>query len=511
MPIHMKNVTVEFPGIRALKNVDLSFRDGSMCAVLGANGSGKSTLVKVLTGIYKPMPGAQIEINGKIFSEIKSPNLAKSIGIRVVHQDAPLINSLSIAESIAVLRGYPKTRFGRILWKELWRYSRELLEFWGIDLDPSALVGQISSAERSMVAMAIAMGKDEELNQTKALILDEADASIPEEEARRFLAKARKVADLGIPVIMVTHRLKSVMETCDDAYILNDGNVVYAGSIADINQEFVVSKMIKSEHSLVMDEIIGVDELWKVVQATPPQENKEVVLSVEHLSGGILRDVSFQTRAGEVVGFVGVTDSGVTELPYILGGAKKQKAGTVRLLGEAFPKNISPGKAIKMGISLVPSDRLAQGGVMTRTLRENMLLPKEDKFFMRSKRAKGAVHIAMRVLDIRPPIADRQFGKFSGGNQQKAIVAKWLFTCPRVLVMDDPTYGVDPAARLKIFEAIRDSARNRVSIVVFSTEPEQLAVLCDRVIVLQKGQIVHELNKADGSLTRETIARWCYT
>lgn len=510
MPIRVKNIVVEFPGIRALKGVDLEFQDGHMHAVLGANGSGKSTLVKVMTGIYKPEAGAEIIINGQSFSDIKDPNMAKRLGIRVVHQEAPLINTLSIAESIAVLRGYPKTKSGRILWKELRQYSRELLKFWDIDLDADTLVSQISSSERSMVAMATAIGKDEELAQTKALILDEADASIPEEEARRFLVKARKVADMGIPVIMVTHRLKSVMETCDDASILNDGQVVFSGPLQGIDQEFIVSKMLKSEHSIVVDEEIGVDALWRSVDAVPPAAGSGPVLQVKDLESDKLKGISFQLDSGEILGIAGITDSGVTELPYILGGSGRWRAGQIILNGESLKSGLTPKKAIAKGISLVPSDRFRQGGVMNRTLRENMLLPNENKFFLRSRKADRAVEVAMQVLDVRPAYAKQLFGKFSGGNQQKAIVAKWLFTCPKVLVLDDPTYGVDPAARRKIFAAIQDSARNHVGVVVFSTEPEQLATLCDRVLVLQKGRITHQLRKADGTLTRESIARWCY-
>lgn len=511
MPIHVKNVSVEFPGIRALKGIELEFQDGRMHAVLGANGSGKSTLVKVLTGIYKPQPGAEIVINGQSFAEIRDPNMAKRLGIRVVHQEAPLIGSLSIAESIAVLRGYPTTRFGRVLWKELRCYSRELLKFWDIDLDVDLLVSQISSSERSMVAMATAIGKEEELFETKALILDEADASIPEEEARRFLSKARKVADMGIPVIMVTHRLKSVMETCDDTSILNDGNVAFTGPLADIDQDFIVSKMLKSEHSVSIDDAIGVDNLWRSVGAAPPENAEGAILEVKNLRSSRLRDISFSLSRGEVLGIAGITDSGVGELPYILGGSGKWTGGEVILDGESLKHSITPKQAIRKGISLVPSDRFRQGGVMTRTMRENMLLPNEDKFFLKSKKAYQAVEAAMQILDVRPAYADQQFGKFSGGNQQKAIVAKWLFTCPKVLVLDDPTYGVDPAARMKIFAAIQDSAKNHVGIVVFSTEPEQLATLCDRVIVLQKGVIAHELKREDGTLNRESIARWCYT
>ena len=510
MAVEVRNVIVEFPGIRALKGIDLAFQDGRMHAVLGANGSGKSTLVKVLTGIYHPEPGAEIRIDGKSFSEIKDPNMAKNLGVRVVHQEAPLINTLSIAECIAVLRGYPRTRTGRILWKELYRYSQDLLDFWDIHLDVHTLVGQISSSERSMVAMAAAIGKDEELETTKALILDEADASIPEEEARRFLTKARKVADLGIPVIMVTHRLKSVMETCDDASILNDGNVAFSGPLKEINQDFIVSKMLKSEQSIVVDGAIGVENLWHCVDMEPPAEKDGTVLEVKDLKSEKLRGISFSVQRGEVLGIVGITDSGVSELPYILGGSGSWEEGDLILDGEMLKRGITPKQAIQKGISLVPSDRFRQGGVMGRTLRENILLPNESKFFLKSKKAYQSVNVAMQTLDVRPAYPNQMFGKFSGGNQQKAIVAKWLFTCPKVLVLDDPTYGVDPAARLKIFAAIQDSARNHIGVVVFSTEPEQLATLCDRVIVLQKGLVAQVLKKNDGTLTRESIARWCY-
>ena len=234
------------------------------------------------------------------------------------------------------------------------------------------------------------------------------------------------------------------------------------------------------------------------------------MLEVKDLKSEKLRGISFSVQRGEVLGIVGITDSGVSELPYILGGSGSWEEGDLILDGEMLKRGITPKQAIQKGISLVPSDRFRQGGVMGRTLRENILLPNESKFFLKSKKAYQAVNVAMQTLDVRPAYPNQMFGKFSGGNQQKAIVAKWLFTCPKVLVLDDPTYGVDPAARLKIFAAIQDSARNHIGVVVFSTEPEQLATLCDRVIVLQKGLVAQVLKKNDGTLTRESIARWCY-
>ncbi|MCB6201985.1 ATP-binding cassette domain-containing protein [Extibacter muris] len=510
MPIQVKNLTVRFPGLYALKDVDITFEDGRMHAVLGANGSGKSTLVKVLTGIYSPESGAEIVIGSQKFQQIKDPNMAMGLGIRAVHQEAPLIDTLSIAESIAVMRGYPQNKLGKVQWKKLYEYSEELLRFWEIDLPCRKLVSQISATERSMVAMAIAMGKGEELSDTKALILDEADASVPEDEAKRFLAKARKAARLGIPVIMVTHRLKSVMEMCDDVTILNDGKVVHSGGLSGVGQDFIIARMLKSEQSLKTEECVDISRLWDFAGSSLRQDKEDTLLQVENLYADKIHGISFALSRGEILGIAGMSDSGTAELPYILGGSGKWKSGEIRLDGEKLPDKMTPGKGIKRGISLVPSDRPRQGGVMNRTLRENVMLPLENRFFLKSKKAYAAVEAAIQELDVRPPFADQQFAKFSGGNQQKAIVAKWLFTCPKVLVLDDPTYGVDPGARMKIFAALRESARKRVGIIVFSTEPEQLASLCDRVIVLRKGEIAHELFRSDGTLTRKSIARWCY-
>ncbi|HML36791.1 MAG TPA: sugar ABC transporter ATP-binding protein [Bacillota bacterium] len=512
MSVSVKNVSVVFPGIKALKDVSLTFEPGNVHAVLGANGSGKSTLVKVLTGIYKPEKGAAIAIGDNSVSIIKDPSHARELGVRVVHQEAPLINSLSVAECIALFKGYPKNKIGKIMWKELYKYSNELLSFLNIDVDPKTLVSKLSSSERAMVAMAIAIGKEEEAKETKLLILDEADASIPEDEAEHFLERVKRVAELGIPVIMVTHRLKAVKSTCSEASILNDGQVVYSGNLCDIDEDFIVKKMLPAKRADAADDgvDVNVEKLWSVINAARPEAKENNVLEVNGLISEKLQGITFELRPGEILGIAGITDSGVSELPLILGGAVNRTAGDIVLDGKALPRKLSPRSVIDAGLSLVPSDRFRQGGVMTRTLRDNVLLPNEKRYYGRPKLIRETMETAIKVLDIRPPIPTMKFGKFSGGNQQKAIICKWLLMCPKVLVLDDPTYGVDPAARLKIFAAIRDSAANNVGVVVFSTEPEQLAFLCSRVLVLRKGKVVNELSKEDNTLTRESIARWCY-
>jgi ribose transport system ATP-binding protein len=509
MTISIKNVSVTFPGIKALSEVGLTFNKGRIHAVLGANGSGKSTLVKVLTGVYKPDAGAAIRIEGEEYAAIEDPNMSLKLGIKVVHQEAPLIDSLSVAENVALFKGYPLKKNNMINWSLLHAQARELMDFYGIEVDAKSYVRDLTASERSMVAIAITLGDAESISETKAFILDEADASIPEDDAEKFLKRVRLIADLDIPVIMVTHRMREVEAYCDDVSILNDGKVVFTGEMKDIDQDFIIRHMLKAGTEGI-EQDVSVTALWEIADKRPPEKTADAALVVEGLTGETLNELTFSVSPGEIVGIAGIADSGVSELPLILGGAINRKSGTYAIAGKALPRKLTPRKVIREGIALVPSDRLRQGGVMTRSLRDNMLLPNEPKYFGRKKLAYETTEKAVEVLDIRPDAPDMRFGKFSGGNQQKSIVAKWLLMCPRVLVLDDPTYGVDPTARLKIFASIRDSADNGVAVVVFSTEPEQLVLLCTKVLVLRKGQVVTELKREDGSLTRESIARWCY-
>lgn len=516
MAVSVDNITVSFPGIRALDNVSLNFIDGHVHGVLGANGSGKSTLVKVLTGVYQPDEkcGSKINVDDKCVSNFQDPSASKAIGISVVHQEAPLINVLSVAESVALFNGYPKSHTGLVDWKKLYKYTEELFAFYNIDINPRAMVSDLSAAERGMVAMSIALGKDEDLARTKVLILDEADASIPESEAQPFLEHVKKISGFGIPVIMVTHRLKAVKAICDDVTILNDGKVTFTGSINDISETEIIDKMLRQDQKKVQtvesEKNSLLQNLWSVGGRTAAKQNSENTLEVKDLIADNINGLSFKVKRGEILGFVGVGDSGVSELPMVLFGDKKRYGGEVYISGEKLPQHINPRQAIKKGLMLQPTDRLRQGGVMSVSLRDNLQLPNEMNFWHKSKKDTEVVEMAINEFDIRPKISNMPFGKFSGGNQQKAIIAKWLKLRPSVLIMDDPTYGVDPAARMKIFASIKNASENGVSVVMFSTEPEQLAYVCTRIIVMNHGKIMQELHAADGTLTRESIARWCY-
>lgn len=516
MAVSVDRITVSFPGIKALDQVSLHFADGHVHGVLGANGSGKSTLVKVLTGVYQPDEkcGAGIIVDTQKTEAFADPSAAKEMGIRVVHQEAPLIGDLSVAESVALFQGYPKKPSGLIDWKKLYAYTAELFDFYHIPIQPGKYVRDLSAAERGMVAMSIALGKEEDLKKTKVLILDEADASIPEGEAELFLEHVKKIAQFGIPVIMVTHRLKAVKAICDDVTVLNDGKVVFSGSSKEISEAEIVDKMLRQDQGDTVEAEAEKDskleDIWKIGKKVSGSK-AENALEVREMVTKNIDHLSFQVKHGEIVGIVGVGDSGVSELPMLLFGDKKMISGEILVDGEKLPQRLNPRTAIKHRLMLQPADRLTQGGVMSLTLRDNLQLPDEKNYWHKRKLDREVVEMTIDEFDIRPKMANMSFGKFSGGNQQKAIVAKWMKLRPAVLVMDDPTYGVDPAARQKIFASMKNASETGIAMVVFSTEPEQLANVCTRILVLKKGKIVQELHAEDGGLTREKIARWCYS
>ena len=314
---------------------------------------------------------------------------------------------------------------------------------------------------------------------------------------------------------MVTHRLKAVHAICDDVTILNDGKVTFTGPITGITQEQIIAKMLRQDQIVPETEERSsgseLPKLWELGgRGSAESAANEPALKVENLVADNLEGLSFEVARGEVLGIVGIADSGVNELPLVLFGDGRIDGGSISVYGKQLPRRMTPRRAIRSGLMLQPADRLRQGGVMSLSLRDNLQMPDEMSFWHKGKKDRAVVDKAIYEFDVRPRMSNMPFGKFSGGNQQKAIIAKWLKLHPSVLIMDDPTYGVDPAARKKIFSSIEDASANGVAIVVFSTEPEQLVNVCTRIIVLSGGKIAKELYKADGSLTRETIARWCY-
>jgi ABC-type sugar transport system ATPase subunit len=388
------------------------------------------------------------------------------------------------------------------------------LERLGIPAGPEQMAADLSPAERAMVSLAFALD-DIDDGGVEVLVLDEVTAHIPESEAMAFLELVRRVPELGVPVLMVTHRFKEVLTFADRATVLSDGRVVHRGPAKDLGFEELVGYMTAARTGLaataaeVADEeaaaaaisVEGLRDLWR--RDVAPVDPEEPILELVDVSGVQLDGVGFVLRPGEIVGVAGLPESGIGELPTILAGATPRAGGTIRLAGEELPRSLTPAEAIAAGLLSVPRDRHAEGGAASLTLAENMTLPEASRFWHRGRRERGIVGRFLDGFDVRPPRADALFGTLSGGNQQKVVIAKWMIAKPRVLVLDNPTAGVDPAARRQLFEIFHEAAADGLALLVFSSEPEQFAEHCSRVLVLGHGRITGEL--AAESLAAETI------
>lgn len=509
----LDDISKAFPGIQALKGVDLTVKRGQVHALLGENGSGKSTLVKVIAGVYEPDEGS-ITIAGQRRSSLHSPAAAHDLGVRAVHQEAPLVDTLRVTECVALFHGYPIGGLGRVRWSRLVRRTFQLFEELGISIDPRAMASSLSPAERALVSLAIALGGVG--GQTELLVLDEATAALPQRDADVFLERVASLAGQGLPVLMVTHRLGE-LGIADEVTVLRDGAVVHSGPADDASEEFLVEKMVgESDLARGRAAPVGADagsvvRLWASSRrgaAAGAVGDEPSALEVAHLGTNLLRDVSLEVVRGEIVGVAGLRDSGIGELPLVLAGALERSQGEIRVNGTVLPRRLTPRRARDAGIALVPADRLHQGGVASLSVADNIVLPEAQRYWHNARFERGVVQAVLDELDVRPPNGAALFGQLSGGNQQKALFGKWLLLRPSVLVLDDPTYGVDPGARRKIFEIIHGAAAEGVGILLFSTEPEQLVATCSRVLVLREGLIAGELAGTD--LDLETLTRWAW-
>lgn len=503
--IAVNKISKTFPGTLALDQVSLCVGAGNVHALLGANGSGKSTLVKILTGVYQPDAGT-MRVGERELTQIGSPNEANALGIAAVHQESPLVDTLTVAECVALFRGYP-TAYGRVRWPALRRQTRELLEHNNVDVDPEMLAGLLSPAERALVGLAIALDRVDA--NLRLLVLDEVTASLPQDQANTYLQRVEALASAGTPVLMVTHRLAEVHELASHVTVLRDGRVVHQGQAGEASDGSLVTHMVgerSSAHAAGgrMSRGATTSKLWRGEHRT----DAPVVLEVERLAGKRVVDASFTLRAGEIVGIAGRPECGVTELPLLLSGAIQRGGGRLRIQGRELRVRATPREFLQSGLALLPADRLRNGGVASLSVKDNVVLPAARRYWHQPTRERTVLRQLIEHLDVRPPSESTLFGSLSGGNQQKVLLGKWLLMGPSVLVLDDPTSGVDPGARETIFAMLRQAATEGLAVLLFSTEPEQLAAMCSRILVLRDGRIVTEL--AGENLTLESVTTWCY-
>jgi ribose transport system ATP-binding protein len=504
--LRVSNLSKTFDSATVLKRAGISVNAGEIHALLGANGSGKSTLVKLITGVYVPDPGAEIEVNEVATSGHYSPDDAYQLGIRVVHQEAPLIDTLTLAELTALHNGFPTAFRTFIRARALARETRRILARLNIEVDPDTTASRLSAAERAMFALALALS-DLEAGK-RLLVLDEATASLPVNEASRFLSAVSEAAGAGAGVLLVTHRLAEVLELSHRVTVLRNGEVVFSGATGDCTHDSLVdeivgprrAELVEAESRAVLHTARFAPERMSDAGGHGAANGRATVdplLSVQDLSGEVVEQCSLELAAGEILGICGIFGSGVSELGRLVAGVEHRTAGSIRVAGKELPENAQPHHALRLGVVYVPADRLREGGIGALSMRENVALPAFNSYWMKPGRESDDVAHVVDTFAVQPPDPEYKFGALSGGNQQKVILGKWALLRPRVWVLDDPTAGVDPGAREEIFGVLRGLAQEGVGIIFISSEPEQLARMASRVLVMKSGHISGELQGND--------------
>jgi ribose transport system ATP-binding protein len=481
--VDIRGLSKTFPGQRALIDVDMEVRPAEIHALLGENGSGKSTLIKVLAGIYTPDPGAVITVEGQRLPP-SSPRESRRLGLQFVHQALGIVEDLTAVENIALGTGYRRRVRALINWRAQREKTIRLLAKLSATFDIDCPVSALRPVDRSAIAIARAL--DDDGGTTKVLVLDEPTAALPPSEVQTLFSLVRQARDAGTSVIYVSHRLDEIFELAERTTVLRDGIALATVAITDINRQGLVEMIAGG----------AAPSPARGPEATAIATVGDLALAVHDLTGQRLQGVNFSVRAGEVVGVAGLTGSGREELAGALVGARPS---TVRLVDGAGRQcvNPTPRKAKQFGVVLILPSRTRGAASPDLTVRENLTLPalmRYSKFGLVRRQAEARDTVRwIQQLNIRPADPERAFAVLSGGNQQKVVFSKWLNISPTVLVVDDPTSGVDVGARAAIYELIRARAAQGTAVIVCSSDSEDLVATCDRVLVLGDGQIVDEL------------------
>ncbi|MEV8632294.1 sugar ABC transporter ATP-binding protein [Streptosporangium sp. NPDC051023] len=479
-------ITKSFSGQTVLKGVDLDVQAGEVHGLVGENGSGKSTFIKVLAGYHAPddLPGTAITVHGESMSLPLDPDQQRRRGVVFVHQDLGLVESATVTENIRLRTR--RVRFGwRVSWREENRHVAALLEQCGLRVEPTRLVGELSQVQRAQVAIARAV--DQLADATRGLlVLDEPTASLPRDGVEQLFATVKRVAANGVGVLLVTHRLEELLENTQRVTVLRNGGKVACEATESLDEARLTE--------LILGQPLG--EFYP-----PPHEPQEAVIAeFADVQGRDVRPTSFTVRRGEVVGVTGLIGMGWDELPYLLFGAKHATGGTIRTAaGEQVRlQSLSPRRAMKMGFALLPGDRLAEASVQSASVRENLSIATIGRYFtrgvVRRKLERARVKSLLHEYDVRPHGTERALSTLSGGNQQKVLIAKWFETGPSLLLLHEPTQGVDVGAQSQIYQRIRDAAQKGLGVVLASAEYEHLPHICDRVLVFREGKVVSELS-----------------
>ncbi len=478
--IEVKAVQKYFGGVKAIKNIDLSLKEGEIHAIVGENGAGKSTLMKILSGAYIKDKG-EITIFGKQV-EIGSPKVSKKHGIGIVYQEFSLVPDLSVAENIFLDR--ISNSIGFVNHKALQEKTKKIIGQFGFDIDPQKKVEEFSVGWQQIIEITKVLSQD-----IKILILDEPTAVLSPQEIRVLFEILNKLKNQGVSILYISHRLEEIFEIADRLTVIKDGSSIATKEISEVTEKQVVEYMIGRP----------MDSLFPEKTSNLGKE----LLRVEHLSNGnLFNDVSFSLKEGEILGFAGLIGAGRTEVARVLFGIDSKTSGDIYLHGEKV--NIrSPRQAIANGIGLVPEDRKMQGAILEMPIVQNVTMTKlfdvSKIGFINFRKENNIMSSFKEKLGIRMGGSQLPVSSLSGGNQQKVVLAKWLFADPKILILDEPTRGVDVGAKAEIYEIISELAKLGYALIVISSELLELIGLCDRILVLSEGQQKGILPKAEFS------------
>jgi ribose transport system ATP-binding protein len=496
----MRNITMRFGSFRALKNVDFRVDHGEIVGLLGENGCGKSTLIKVLAGVNAPDEGGSLHLNGTPVPLPLAPGQFRDLGLSFVHQDLGLARTLTVAENLVVAEKASAKSRRAINWRRETRRIKRLLDSYHVNVDPQAPINELPPVGQALVAIVRAA---EELKAYREradvpqsiLFLDEPTVFLPETEVEFLFDLVRRVVREGASAVFISHDLGAVRALCDRAVVLRDGELAGEAPIATTSDRELIDMIVGSASGKVVGQRRRhANQIALDTVAT--------ACTVEDLRGGRVLGVDFAVRSTEIVGIAGLLGSGAEDIPYLCFGSQRSDTGVLTVGGRRLRlPAIKPFDAVRAGVALVPADRRRDGIAPALTVAENATILVNETYTrfgrLQARRLSGVVHRLLEKFDVRPRRPEVHLGQLSGGNQQRVVLAKWLEIAPRLLLLHEPTQGVDVAARAEIYRLVREATAGGMATLWVSSDFEELETVCDRVLIVADGLVRAELSGDD--------------
>ncbi|MBI0028764.1 ribose ABC transporter ATP-binding protein RbsA [Gilliamella sp. B14448G11] len=479
--LQLINIHKSFPGVKALTGANLNVRAGQVMALIGENGAGKSTLMKVLTGIYSKDEGEIIYLGNKV--NFKGPKSSQEAGIGIIHQELNLIPQLTIAENIFLGREFTN-KFGCIDWKKTYDQADKLLAELHLTYDSRKLISELSIGEQQMVEIAKVLSFN-----SKVIIMDEPTDALTETETASLFEVIRKLKQQNCGIVYISHRLKEIFEICDDVTVLRDGQFIGEKKVEQLDENSLIEMMVGRK----------LEEQYPRIN----KEHGEVTLQVKNLTGTGVNNISFKLHEGEILGISGLMGAGRTELMKMIYGANPAKSGSIILKGKTIKVN-SPLDGLKHGIVYISEDRKRDGLILGMSVKDNMSLNALSYFAnqfgkLQLKNEQQAVEDFVSLFNIKTPSINQIIGLLSGGNQQKVAIAKGLMTRPSILILDEPTRGVDVGAKKEIYQLINQFKQQGLSVILVSSDMPEVLGMSDRILVIYDGTVTGEFSISDAT------------